>query len=78
MRSALNYTDSMQAATLLIHGELDPLCPVDQARRLYDALKAGGKTVEIKLYPNEAHCVNDPAGRLEVWDLMFAWFEEYV
>ena len=78
VRSALNYTDSMQAATLLIHGELDPLCPVDQARRLYDALKAGGKTVEIKLYPNEAHCVNDPAGRLEVWDLMFAWFEEYV
>jgi len=78
VRSAINYTASMQAATLLIHGELDPLCPVDQARRLYDALKADGKTVEIKIYPNEAHCVNDPAGRLEVWDLMFAWFEEYV
>ena len=78
VRSALNYVDSMQAATLLIHGELDPLCPVDQARRLYDALKDAGKTVEIKLYPNEAHCVNDPAGRMEVWDLMFAWFEKYV
>ncbi len=78
VRSALNYTHSMQAATLIIHGEKDPICPVDQARRLYDALKAGGKTVEIKLYPNEAHCVNDPAGRLEVWDLMFAWFEEHV
>ncbi|MEW6554109.1 MAG: alpha/beta fold hydrolase [Actinomycetota bacterium] len=78
VRSALNYVDSMQAATLLIHGEKDPLCPVDQARRLYDALQAAGKTVEIKLYPDEAHCVVDPAGRLEVWDLMFAWFEEYV
>jgi dipeptidyl aminopeptidase/acylaminoacyl peptidase/uncharacterized protein YceK len=78
VRSALNYTDSMQAATLLIHGEKDPICPVDQARRLYEALNAAGKTVEIKLYPNEAHTVVDPAGRLEVWDLMFAWFEEYV
>ena len=78
VRSALNYVDSIEAATLLIHGELDPICPVNQARRLYDALKAAGKTVEIKLYPNEAHCVNDPAGRLEVWDLMFAWFEKYV
>lgn len=78
VRSALNYTDSIQAATLIIHGEKDPICPVDQARRLYDALSAAGKTVEIKLYPNEAHCVVDPAGRLEVWDLMFAWFEEYV
>jgi dipeptidyl aminopeptidase/acylaminoacyl peptidase len=77
-RSALNLTDSLQAATLIIHGEKDPLCPVDQARRLYDALKAEGKTVEIKIYPNEAHTVVDPAGRLEVWDLMFAWFEEYV
>ncbi len=78
VRSALNYTGSLQAATFIIHGEKDPLCPVDQARRLYEALKADGKTVEIKLYPNEPHCVIDPAARLEVWDLMFAWFEEYV
>lgn len=78
VRSALNYVDSMQAATLLIHGEKDPICPVDQARRLYDALSAAGKTVEIKLYPDEAHCVVDPAGRVEVWELMFAWFDEYV
>jgi dipeptidyl aminopeptidase/acylaminoacyl peptidase len=34
--------------------------------------------VEIKIYPDEAHTVVDPAGRLEVWELMFAWFEEYV
>ncbi|MDD5667758.1 MAG: alpha/beta fold hydrolase [Actinomycetota bacterium] len=78
VRSALNYTDSLQAATLLIHGEKDPICPVGQARRLYDALSAAGKTVEIKLYPDEAHCVVDPAGRLEVWELMFAWFEKNV
>jgi dipeptidyl aminopeptidase/acylaminoacyl peptidase len=78
VRSALNYTDTMQAATLIIHGEKDPLCPVDQARLLYDALSADGKTVEIKIYPNEAHTVTDPAGRVEVWELMFAWFEEYV
>jgi len=78
VRSAINYTDSIQAATLIIHGELDPICPVDQARRLYDAMLAGGKTVEIKIYPNEAHTVTDPAGRVEVWELMFAWFEKYV
>lgn len=77
-RSALNYVDTMHAATLIIHGAKDPLCPVDQAYRLYEALKAAGKTVELKVYPNEAHCVNDPAGRLEVWELMFAWFEKYM
>jgi len=78
VRSALNYVNDMHAATLIIHGAKDPLCPVDQAYRLYEALKAAGKTVEIKVYPQEAHCVNDPAGRLEVWELMFAWFEKYI
>lgn len=78
VRSALNYVDSLQAAVLLIHGEKDPICPVGQAYRLYEALRAAGKTAELKIYPNEAHCVNDPAGRLEVWDLMFTWFEKYI
>lgn len=78
VRSALNYASSIQAAVLLIHGEKDPLCPVGQARRMYDALRAAGKTVELKIYPNEAHCVNDPQGRQEVWQLMFSWFEKYL
>lgn len=78
VRSALNQVDTIRAAVLIIHGEKDPLCPVEQARRLYQALLERGKTAELKIYPEEAHCVNDPAGRLEVWELMFAWFERYV
>jgi dipeptidyl aminopeptidase/acylaminoacyl peptidase len=78
VRSALNYASATQAAVLLVHGEKDPLCPVDQARRMYEALRAAGKTVELKVYPDEAHCVNDPLGRQEVWQLMFSWFEKYL
>ncbi|MDY6794792.1 MAG: alpha/beta fold hydrolase [Actinomycetota bacterium] len=78
VRSAINYVDSIQAAVLLIHGEQDPLIPVDQAYRMYDALQASGKTVEIKIYPDEAHCVNAPEGRIEVWELTRAWFEMFV
>lgn len=78
VRSVLNYVDGIQAAVLIIHGEKDPLCPVDQARRLYQAMLEKGKTAELKIYPEEAHCVNAPAGRLEVWELMFAWFERYL
>jgi dipeptidyl aminopeptidase/acylaminoacyl peptidase len=78
VRSAINFVDSMQAATLLIHGEDDPLIPVDQAYRMYDALKNAGKIVELKIYPNEAHTVVEASNRAEVWELMFAWFEKYV
>jgi dipeptidyl aminopeptidase/acylaminoacyl peptidase len=78
VRSAIYGADRMGAPVLLIHGAKDPLIPVSQAQRMYDALIAAGKTAQIKIYPNEAHCVNDPAGRNEVWEMMFAWFQKYV
>lgn len=78
IRSAVNYVDGIQAAVLLIHGEKDPLIPVEQALRMYDLLRERGRTVSLKTYPNEGHCVNDPAGRAEVWELMFEWFRKYL
>jgi dipeptidyl aminopeptidase/acylaminoacyl peptidase len=78
VRSAINYVNDMTAPVLLIHGTQDPLIPVNEAYRMYDALIAAGKTAELKIYPDEAHTVTQPANRAEVWDLMFAWFEKYV
>ena len=78
VRSAINFVDDDQAAVLLIHGTQDPLIPVDQAYQMYDALKNAGKTVELKIYPDESHTVVNPANRAEVWEMMFDWFEKYV
>ena len=78
VRSAINYADRINAPMLLIHGAKDPLIPVSEAQRMYDALKADGKTAELKIYPEEAHCVGNPANRNEVWEMMFAWFKKYV
>jgi dipeptidyl aminopeptidase/acylaminoacyl peptidase len=78
IRSPINFVDDMSAAVLLIHGAQDPLIPVNEAYRMYDALINAGKTAELKIYPDEAHTVTQPANRTEVWDLMFAWFEKYV
>lgn len=77
-RSAIKGAGRMSAPVLLIHGARDPLIPVSQARRMYDALVAAGKTAELKIYPEEAHCVNNPAGRNEVFEMMFDWFRKYV
>jgi dipeptidyl aminopeptidase/acylaminoacyl peptidase len=78
VRSAIYYADKINAPVLLIHGAKDPLIPVSQAQRMYDALKAAGKTAQLKIYPDEAHTVSSPAGRAEVWEMMFAWFKKYV
>ncbi len=77
VRSAINYVKDINAPVLLIHGAKDPLVPVGQSVKLYDAMKAAGKIVELKIYPNEAHCVNDPAGRAEIWNMTLEWFKKY-
>jgi len=78
VRSAIYGADRIEAAVLLIHGSQDPLIPVEQAYRMYDALRRAGKTVELKIYPDEGHTVVLPQNRAEVWDLMFEWFAKYV
>ena len=78
MRSAIKNAADMNAPVLLIHGADDPLIPASQAQRMYDALLAAGKTARLEIFPGEAHCINDPGGRNTVWEMMFAWFQEYV
>ncbi|MBN2168150.1 MAG: S9 family peptidase [Actinobacteria bacterium] len=77
-RTALNFVDGVQAAVLIIHGGKDPLIPVEQATTYYEKMKAAGKWVELKIYPDDEHCVTSQEGRKEVWDLMFNWFEKYL
>ncbi len=76
VRSAINYVKEINASILLIHGAKDPLVPVDQSIKLYEALKAAGKTVELKIYPDEGHCVNNPLGREEIWNMTLEWFKK--
>ncbi len=78
MRSPINFVENMHGAIYLIHGARDPIIPQEQAYQMYKALKAAGKTAELKIYPEEGHCVGDPAGRMEVWEIMFDWFKKHV
>lgn len=78
VRSAVNYANDIQAAVLIIHGGKDPLIPVSQAEEMYKALSNAGKTVEIKIYPNEGHGVRDPESSQELSGLTFSWFEKYL
>jgi dipeptidyl aminopeptidase/acylaminoacyl peptidase len=78
VRSAVNYVSSIQAPILIFHGAKDPIVPVSQAEEMYQALRNAGKTVEMKIYPNEGHGVSDPRAQLEMWQMTFSWFEKYI
>jgi len=41
-RSPVEHVDGVEAPICILHGENDPRCPVSQARRFRDALRARG------------------------------------
>ncbi|MHB8781484.1 MAG: alpha/beta hydrolase family protein [Candidatus Geothermincolia bacterium] len=77
-RSAINYVDSFNAPLLIAHGAADPVVPLAQAQAMYDAMLLAGKTVEIRIYPDEQHCIASPANREELSADALAWFQRYL
>ena len=51
----LAHIDNVTTPTLVLHGEVDHVCPVDQARNFYRALKDKGVDVSLCVYPREPH-----------------------
>jgi len=54
-QSPLSYADSISIPMLIIHSEQDWRCPLEQAQRLFVALKLRGAPVEMLLFPGEGH-----------------------
>jgi dipeptidyl aminopeptidase/acylaminoacyl peptidase len=66
---------------LLIHSEHDWRCPVEQAQRLFVALKRSGKPVEMLLFPGEGHELSRtgrPSHRVARFDAILDWFGRYL
>ncbi|WP_108671531.1 alpha/beta hydrolase family protein [Peribacillus acanthi] len=56
--SPLKYAKNVQTPLLLLHGEKDYRCPLEQAEQFYIALKRQKKEVELVTFPNENHEVS--------------------
>jgi dipeptidyl aminopeptidase/acylaminoacyl peptidase len=50
--------DRIQTPLLMLHGQIDYTCPVEDARKMFNALKRLGKTVQLAEYAGEGHVVN--------------------
>jgi dipeptidyl aminopeptidase/acylaminoacyl peptidase len=49
--------DRIHTPILIIHGRADDACPVDDAERMFGALKRLNRTAELAVYENEGHVV---------------------
>ena len=64
-----------------MHSEQDWRCPVEQAQRLYVALRKRGAVVELLLFPGEGHELSrsgTPRHRVARFAAITEWFDRHL
>jgi dipeptidyl aminopeptidase/acylaminoacyl peptidase len=79
--SPLAYVQNVQTPLLILHGEQDLRCPIEQADQLFIALKRLGKEVQYVRFPNANHDLSrtgDPKLRVERLTRIVDWFVKHI
>jgi dipeptidyl aminopeptidase/acylaminoacyl peptidase len=80
-QSPLTYADQIDIPMLIIHSEQDWRCPVEQAQRLFVALKLRGAPAEMLLFPGEGHELSRsgrPGHRAQRFEAILDWWTRYL
>lgn len=79
--SPLKYAKDVTTPLLILHGEQDLRCPIEQGEQLFTTLKHAGKETEFVRFPHATHELSrsgDPTLRLERLRHIVRWFKKYV
>ncbi|MHA6251588.1 S9 family peptidase [Oceanobacillus sp. CAU 1775] len=79
--SPLKYAENVETPLLILHGERDFRCPIEQAEQLYITLKHLRKEVEFVRFPGANHELSrsgKPEMRVARLEQICRWFEEYL
>jgi dipeptidyl aminopeptidase/acylaminoacyl peptidase len=80
-QSPLTYADQIDTPMLLIQSEDDRHCPLEQAQRMFVALKMRGVPTEILLFPGEGHEMSRsglPSHRVARFEAILDWWARYL
>jgi dipeptidyl aminopeptidase/acylaminoacyl peptidase len=69
--------DKAQAPILLIHGRDDTVVPLDQSRRMSEALKKAGRADELVVLPGDDHWLSRGATRLQMLQSVVGFLEKH-
>lgn len=76
--SPVCHVDKTSAPFLILHGTADPLVPLDQSQRLYDALKAAGVEADYVRFEGETHGFRTAAAREKSLLLIREFFTKHL
>ncbi|WP_373895578.1 S9 family peptidase [Virgibacillus natechei] len=77
--SPLKYAENVETPLLILHGENDYRCPIEQGEQLFTTLKHLRKNVEFVRFPDSSHELSrsgKPEMRIERLNHICRWFEE--
>ncbi len=80
-RSPLAHADQIGIPLLIIHSEQDWRCPLEQAQRLFVALKQRGHETEMLVFPGEGHELSRsgrPRHRQQRFEAILDWWSRYL
>lgn len=79
--SPLKYVDNVETPLLILHGEKDYRCPVEQAEQLFIALKHRKKETKFVRFPESNHELSrsgKPTLRINRLEYIRDWFLKYI
>ncbi|MET9067227.1 S9 family peptidase [Streptosporangium sandarakinum] len=79
--SPLYHADKIDIPFAVVHSEEDWRCPVEQAQRMYVALRRNGVPAEFLLFPGEGHELTRsgrPRHRLQRFEAVLEWWSRHL
>ena len=80
-QTPLAYVNDIDIPMLIIHSEEDWRCPIEQAQRLFVALRKRGAVAEMLIFPGEGHEMSRsglPSHRLARFEAILEWFDRHL
>ncbi|MCG8922204.1 S9 family peptidase [Lentzea sp. CC55] len=79
--SPLTYAEKINIPFAVVHSEHDWRCPLEQAQRMFVALKRRGVETEMLIFPGEGHELTrtgQPRHRKQRFDAVLEWWNRYL
>jgi dipeptidyl aminopeptidase/acylaminoacyl peptidase len=76
--SPIEFVKQVRTPVLILHGENDNMVNVAQGREFYRALQHFSVPSEFVVYPREGHGIHETSHKLDVYDRMLKWFDQYL
>lgn len=80
-KSPLAYADRIETPLLILHGEQDLRCTIEQGEQMFIALKRQRKTVKFVRFPESDHYYPEhgrPSLRIKHLNYISGWFDQYL